>query len=157
MMLVGVGCGGSNDEPADDSNLPVAAPEVANAPAGSKKAYIAQADVTCSELNAKIQKLPQPKEAKDLGPLYREIATEAEKFYDKFHAIPKPPRDEQVLARYERNLRASIALTERVADAVEEDQTKALAPLVKRVQKVQNRNRRIAERYGFQICGGVVR
>ena len=35
--------------------------------------------------------------------------------------------------------------------------TKALPGLIKRVQRLQNRNRRIAERYGFQICGGVVR
>ena len=156
-MLVGVGCGGSDGEPADESNLPVAAPGVGNAPAGSKKAYIAQADVTCSELNAKIQKLEQPKEPKDLGPLYREIATEAQKFYDKFHAIPKPRGDERVLGRYEQNLEASIAVTERVAIVVEKDQTKALPPLIKRVQTLQNRNRRIADRYGFQICGGVVR
>ena len=158
ILLVGVaGCGGSDDEPADDSNLPVAAPEVGNDPAGSKKAFIAQADVTCSELNAKIQKLPQPEEAKDLGPLYREISTEAKKFYDKFHAIPKPRQDRAVLARYERNLRTSIALTEQVAVVVEKNRTRALPPLIKRVQRVQNRNRRIAERYGFQICGGVVR
>src|SRR5688500_40670 len=104
MMLVGTGCGGSDEEPSDSSNLPVAAPEVGNAPAGSKKAFIAQADVTCSELNAKIQKLPQPKSAKELGPLYREIATDAEKFYDKFHAIPKPRKDARLLARYEQNL-----------------------------------------------------
>jgi hypothetical protein len=156
-MMVGAGCGGSDDEPSDNSNLPVAAPEVGNAPPGSKKAYIAQADVTCSELNAKIQKLPQPKEPKDLGPLYREIATDAEEFYDKFHAIPKPPQDKRVLARYERNLRTSIALTEQVAVVVDKNRTKALPGLVKRVQRLQNRNRRIAERYGFQICGGVVR
>ena len=51
----------------------------------------------------------------------------------------------------------SIALTEQVAVVVEKNRTRALPPLIKRVQRVQNRNRRIAERYGFQICGGVVR
>ena len=157
VAVVGVGCGGSDDEPADSSNLPVAAPEVGNAPAGSKKAFIAQADVTCSELNAKIQKLREPKTPDDLGPLYREIAADAKKFYDKFHAIPKPRQDERVLNRYERNLRASIALTEEVAEAVEKDRSKALPALIKRVQRLQDRNRRIADRYGFQICGGVVR
>jgi hypothetical protein len=157
VALVGAGCGGSDEKPSDTSNLPVAAPSVGNAPAGSKKAYIAQADVTCSELNAKIQKLPQPKSPKDLGPLYREIATDAKKFYDKFHAIPKPRGDARVLARYERNLRSSIALTDQVAVVVAKNRTKSLAPLVKRVQQLQNRNRKIADRYGFQICGGVVR
>lgn len=164
LLLIGVlaavafaGCGGddSGDESNGDSNVPIAAPGVGDAPPGSKKGYIAQADITCSELNAKIQKLPQPKSPKDLGPLYRKIATEAEDFYAKFQAIPKPEKGRKLLDTYQENLQQNIALTKQVATIVDKNQAKALPRLVKRVQRIQRRNRAIAKRYGFQICGGV--
>jgi hypothetical protein len=155
-LLAASGCGGGSDDESGGSDLPVAAPGVGDAPPGSKKAYIAQADVTCSELNAKLQKLGQPKSPKDIGELYRKIAAEAEEFYDKFQAIPKPERGRQVLETYQVNLRKNIALTEQVATVVENNETRKLAPLIKRVQRVQERNHRIAERYGFQICGGTL-
>jgi hypothetical protein len=155
-VAVATACGGdSGDSNSNDPNVPVAAPGVGDAPPGSKKGYIAQADITCSELNAKIQKLPQPKSPKDLGPLYRKIAADAEDFYAKFQAIPKPQKGRALLDTYQANLKKNIELTKAVAGIVEKNQAKALPRLVKRVQKIQRRNRAIAKRYGFQICGGV--
>jgi hypothetical protein len=157
VIAVAAGCGGDSGDSSsnNDPNVPVAAPGVGDAPPGSKKGYIAQADITCSELNAKIQKLPQPKTPKDLGPLYRKIAGWAEDFYAKFAAIPKPAEGRALLDTYQQNLKNNIALTKQVAGIVEKNQAKALPGLVKRVQRIQRRNLRIAKRYGFKICGGV--
>jgi hypothetical protein len=155
-VVAGIGCGDSDDGGTTTSNAPVAAPN-ADAPPTTKKQYIATADAACSEFNGEIRKLPEPKDPNDIGPLYRKIAGKADTFYDKFSAIPKPRSDQRILDRYQRNLAESIALTKQAATVIEKKQAKALPRVVKRVQRVQRKNRRIATRFGFQVCGGVVR
>ena len=119
--------------------------------------YIATADVACSDFNGEVRKLPEPKDATEIGPLYRKIAGKADTFYDKFSAIPKPRRNQQILDRYQHNLAQSIALTKQAASVIEKREPKALPRVLKSVRRVQRENRRIAKRFGFQVCGGVVR
>ena len=155
-LVAGIGCGGSDDGGSTTSNAPVAAPGP-NAPTITKQQYIATADVACSDFNGEVRKLPEPKDATEIGPLYRKIAGEADIFYDKFSAIPKPRRNQQILDRYQRNLAQSIALTKQAAAVIEKKEPKALPRVLKSVRRVQRENRRIAKRFGFQVCGGVVR
>jgi hypothetical protein len=155
-VVAGIGCGDSDDGGTTTSNAPVAAPN-ADAPRTTKKQYIATADAACSEFNGEIRKLPEPKDPNDIGPLYRKIAGKADTFYDNFSAIPKPQRNKRILDRYQRNLAESIALTKQAATVLEKKQAKALPRVVKRVRRVQRENRRIADRFGFQVCGGVIR
>ncbi len=155
-VVAGIGCGGSDDGGSTTSNAPVAAPG-ADAGTITKKQYIATADVACSDFNGEVRKLPEPKDATDIGPLYRDIAGKADTFYDRFSAIPKPRGNQEILDRYQRNLAQSIALTKQAASVIEKKEPKALPRVLNSARRVQRENRRIAKRFGFQVCGGVVR
>jgi hypothetical protein len=155
--LVAGGCGGSdNDKSSDSSNAgnPDAPFPTSATPPATKKQYIAQADAACAAFRQRLQGLPQPKTAKDVGGLYDKIAKEAQKFYDSFQAIPKPKGDEQLLLRYQKNLTQSIAITKQAAAAIKKNDTKGVAKLFQQTKRLQRQDRAIAKRFGFQVCGG---
>jgi hypothetical protein len=155
--LVAGGCGGSgNDKSSDSSNAanPDAPFPTSATPPATKKEYIAQADAACAAFRQRLQALPQPKSAKDVGSLYDKIAKEAQEFYDSFTGIPKPKEGAQLLARYEKNLTQSIDITKKAAAAIKAGDTKGVEKLFKRTKQLQLQDRAIAKKFGFQVCGG---
>jgi hypothetical protein len=151
-VAVATGCGGSDDK--GSSSVPTAAgyPSAAKQ-VTSKKQYIAQADAACAELNARIKSLPNPKSKKDVVPVYRQIAAEAQAFYDAFKAIPKRPQDEQILTKYQQNLARSLSVTKQVPAAFEANDKQKLSRLYAEARTLQREDRTIAKRYGFKVCG----
>jgi hypothetical protein len=169
-IAVGTGCGGSDNGGSSDSTAtnPSSStdssstnpststapfPTSATAPA-SKKEYIAQADAACAEFRQRVQALPQPKTAKDVGKLYDQIGEEAQKFYDSFQAIPKPKEGQALLARYQKNLTESIKITEQAAAAIKKNDTKNIGKLFATTKRLQAQDRKIAKKFGFKVCGG---
>jgi len=151
VALAASGCGGSDD----NSSAPatIAYPQPSSAPA-TKKQYINQADTACAAFRQRLNGLPQPKTTKDVPELYKKIAVEAQRFYDAFHAIPKPAKERALLAAYEKNLRRSIAITNDAAAGLEARKTKQVEKLFTETKRLQAQDRRIASKYGFNVCGG---
>jgi hypothetical protein len=152
-IAVAAGCGGSDDK--GSSSVPTAANySQSTTPVTSKKQYIAQADAACAQLNARIKSLPSAKDKKDVPRLYRQIAAEAQSFYDAFKAIPKRPQDEKILTKYQQNLAKSLSITKAVPAAFEASDKKKVAKYYAEARKLQREDRSIAKRYGFKVCGG---
>ena len=173
-IAVGTGCGGSDNSGSADSTStnPSSStatdstststnpststqpfPTSSTAPA-SKKEYIAQADAACAEFRQRVQALPQPKTAKDVGKLYDQIGQEAQKFYDSFQAIPKPKEGQALLVQYQKNLTESINITKQAAAAIKKDDTKGVGKLFATTKRLQAQDRKIAKKFGFKVCGG---
>lgn len=148
---VATGCGGSDDNGSSPATAKYA---VSTTPPSTKKQYIAQADAACAELNARIKSLPSAKTEKDVPKLYREIAAEAQSFYDAFKSIPKRPQDEQILNKYQQNLAQSLSITKQVPPAFEAKDKKKVAKLYADAKRLQRQDSNIARRYGFKVCGG---
>src|SRR5205807_5470962 len=117
--------------------------------ASTKQQYIAQADAACAALNRIVKGIPTGSGTAGAARAYRQIAAEAQQFYNTFKGIPKPPRDVATLNRYQKNLANSIDITKRVADAVQGKDRKQVTALYAAAKKVQQENTSIAKRYGF--------
>jgi hypothetical protein len=148
--VAGAGCGGSGD---GGSNPPLTSAGTAV----SKRQFIAQADAACKKFDDRLKELARAKTFDDVARGYRESAREARELYDDFRAIPKPVRDEQILTRYQKVLNDSISTTEQAADAIKGSDDKRLRALAAEAGRLRRENTRIAQRYGFQVCGGTVR
>jgi hypothetical protein len=148
LALAAPGCGG---DAADDS----AQPSNVTTGAVTRDEFIAQADAACKKFDARVKELAG-KSPTDVAATYRATAKEARTFYGEFAAIPKPPADERVLSSYQRVLNDSIKVTEEGADAIEGSDQKRFRELTTEAGKLSRENTRIAQRYGFKVCGGTV-
>ena len=151
LLLGAAGCGGGDSDDSSNSDEPF--PTSAST-SNTKKTYINQADAACFEFNRRVRSLPQPKDPKEVAKLYRKIAAEAQKFYDSFKGIPKPPGNQPLLTQYEKNLAQSIAITKKAAEAIQDNKTKVVGRYFAAARRLQRQDRSIAKRYGFKVCGG---
>jgi hypothetical protein len=147
--FLAAGCGGSGDTGSDQPTAPAGGPV-------TKEQFIAQADAACKRFDERLRALARAGSFDDIVRSYRESAKEARAFYDDFRAIPKPPADEQLLARYQRVLSDSIRVTEQGSAAIAGTDRKRFRDLTTEAGRLSRENTRIARRYGFKVCGGTV-
>jgi hypothetical protein len=148
--VAAAGCGGSGDGDSGPSPATTGG-------SVTKEQFIAQADAACKRFDERMRALAAGKGFDNLARAYRESAKEARAFYDDFRAIPKPAADAQVLNRYERILSDSVRVTEEGAVAIGGTDRGRYRDFAAEARRLARENTRIAQRYGFKICGATVR
>jgi hypothetical protein len=145
--LVAAGCGGSDNGGSDNSSQP-------SGSSLSKQEYITKADDACKQFNQRIKSIPgTAKTTKEAAALYRRVVKEADSFYKSFSALQPPAQDAALVSRYRSDLKESIGITNQVADAVANKDTKKVTQLSASAKRLQLDRRKIAKQYGFHYCG----
>lgn len=157
--LAACGGGGSSSEEA-----PHEAP--AESAEGAKEAFIEEADAQCSDYQAKVAPIKaelealekvaepeSPENEKQLGELLNEAIAEAEVELDALRELEPPPGDEATIEKLLDTAEEGNSLAAEGATALEEADTQDFGQLVAEGEAINHRATRLAESYGFKVCG----
>jgi hypothetical protein len=135
-------------------------------PALTKEEFIAKADAICKELNANtaarnevdaaqtaLQANETPATRARLATAMRTYATEQRVALDKFRVLEPPPADRATIFRYEDGLSHGLLLFESLASAIEKNEVSRARVLYDEAESNVNRQRGLAQGYGFKECG----
>jgi hypothetical protein len=156
------GCGGGGSS--TDETRPAEAP--AQSSEGAKEAFIEEADALCSDYQAKVAPIKaeleelegeaepeSPENELALGEVLGEAIAEAEAELEALRELEPPPGDSATIEKMLGTAEEGNALGTEAAAALEEGDTSRFAELSKSVQSTNGRATRIAESYGFKVCG----
>jgi hypothetical protein len=124
---------------------------------GTKASYIASGDQLCGlsrstrdRLEVKARAAATPKEkARSL----RELADWAAKLLTKFRAIRVPPADKKTIGQYLSSIQAEGMVVRRAAQAYATGHPARAKSLMGDAARLGSQGQRIAQRYGFEVCG----
>jgi hypothetical protein len=155
LSFVGVGCGGGDTE-----SPPETVEETPAAP--SRTEFIGQVDAICQKyatendaLNDRLTQLERGFSESDFeegADLFREVADVTEEQFDRMKEV-EPPEDAKAFRRYLSVATASIPLVRRVANQLDAGDLETVSVLSEKVSANSAKARRLAQSYGFRVCG----
>jgi hypothetical protein len=152
-LVLAAGCGG------DDSTETVTVGATATAEPLTKAEYIERSDAICAESQEISDELDSEIEAARTND-YDALADAIEKalddiqpLLDEWTALPKPEGDEGVLEEIERLRAQGLALLERFADAMREEDLSRMRVLRDEIDSLGVQVDGIETGYGFKVCG----
>jgi hypothetical protein len=150
---------GGSDGGADSGGSESSAPASGGSGEVTKAEFIKKADNACADfrkrsaqLSAKVTQAAAT-DVRRVGRLLNQLADEADETLARFRSLDVPAGDEQTIDRYLAANRESIKAVRRTAEAFQSGDTEAATRLLQSGQQAGADTRRIAQDYGFKVCG----
>jgi len=144
-MLAGCG-GGDDDKPGGQSAS-------GGGSALSKEEFIRRADNLCREFRSKSLAGANPQTFDELRRTIDEVLPPAQRTLKKFQRLKPPPGDERIIRSYLDAQRETLSLLRQLGDAAEAGDREAAERYADALRESGGRAKRIAQGYGFKVCG----
>jgi hypothetical protein len=121
----------------------------------TKAEFIEQADALCRDFREATEEVTrtEPSSPEEVADQVDRLATESERTLEKFRALTPPAGDEDVLRRYTESIEESNALIRKLGDAAQANDASAVEAHSRDLQELAQRQRTLAQDYGFKVCG----
>jgi hypothetical protein len=155
------GCGGGGSSSGESSS-----DRTSQSGETSKATFIEEADAVCSRYKAERKPIEaeietvessgdpeSPKNLRRLGELLNEALVAAEGELASLRELQPPQADEATVEKMLDTAEEGHGLGAEAADALEAGQVSRFGELRQEVQAINDRAKRMAESYGFKVCG----
>jgi len=120
----------------------------------SKAELVKKGDAICKRVNDEVAKQQEPTNAADLAALAKKTVKISDPAIDDMDALEPPDELQKDFDKFVASLRKQRDLTKQIGDAAAKGDTVKIQQIANEAQKAQTEYRKLAEKIGFEECGG---